>query len=273
MPHDPAVTLLFVLWSRLVRPVAVVGITLVAAGWALRPLEVEAWKAQERWQLNEGAPRVAGVIGQGGALALLGGFRSLAADLLWLQANACWERCDLAGTKAALALVEAVDPRPMVFWLNGARMIGYDMAVWRVEARGGEQAFPAAVRGRFEVEQALAAIAYLERAFVHHPDHPLLHIEIANLQLQRLGDISAAAEHYRRAAAQPTAPFYAARIHAELLWRLGREREAYEWLVALHPALPSQNPYALAEHVLARLREMEAILAIPPAARYSPGRP
>lgn len=272
MPHDPTVTLLLVLWSRMVRPAAVVGITLVAAGWALRPLEVAAWKAQEGWWPKEGALGVAGAIGQGGAFAQLGGFRSLAADLLWLQANACWERRDLAGTKAALVLVEAVDPRPMVFWLNGARMIGYDMAVWRIEAQGGEEAVPAAVRRRLEVEQALAAAAHLERAFVHHPDHPLLHIEIANLQLQRLGDLSAAAEHYRRAAVQPEAPFYAARIYAELLRRLGREREAHDWLVALHPTLPPGNPYAMADTVLARIREMEARLDLPPSSRYAPGR-
>lgn len=263
--------LLPLLLSRALRPGAVL-VALAAAGLALRPLEAGAWSAQERWQPARCARRVVGATGQGGALAQLGGFRSLAADLLWLHANACWERCDVAGTNAALALVATVDPQPLFFWLNGARMIGYDMALWRVEARGGEEAVPEAVRRRFEVEQALAAIAYLERAFVHHPDHPLLHIEIANLQLQRLGEVSAAAEHYRRAALQPTAPFYAGRIHAELLWGLGREREAHDWLVALHPTLPPGNPYAMADTVLARIREMEARLDLPPSSRYAPGR-
>ena len=209
---------------------------------------------------------------QGLSLGLLGGFRSLVADLLWLHANACWERCDAVGTRAALALVAAVDPRPVDFWLNGARMIGYDMPVWRIAALGGDEAVPAGVRRRFSEEQALAAIAHLEKAFVYHPDDPRLHIEIANLQLQKLDDVVAAAESYRLAARQPTAPFYAARIHAELLRRLGREREALVWLVALHPTLPQNNPYAMADTVLVRIRELEESLALAPAARYQPGR-
>jgi hypothetical protein len=201
---------------------------------------------------------------------MLGGFRSLAADLLWLRANACWEGCDIAGTRSALALVAAVDPRPVDFWINGARMIGYDMPVWRIDALGGDEAVPAVVRRRYAEEQALAAIAHLERAFASHPGDPLIEIEIANLQLQRLGDVAAAAEHYRRAAVQPTAPFYAARIHAELLRRLGREREALRYLVALHPGLPPRNPYAMADTVLERIRELEVSLRLAPADRYRP---
>lgn len=261
----------WVLWARVARPAAVLA-ALVVAGLVLRPLEAAACRAQGRWRPAGGGPDVAAALGQGGSLGQLGGFRALSADLLWLHANACWEHRDGAGTKAALAMVAAVDPRPMVFWLNGARMIGYDMSVWRVEALGGEDAVPAAVQRRFAQEQALAAIVHLERAFLYHPDHPLIHLEIANLQLQRLGDLQGAQEHYRRAAVQPLAPFYAARVYAELLRRLGREREAYEWLVALHPTLPSANPYAMADTVLARIREMEVLLTVPPSSRYEPER-
>lgn len=245
---------------------------LAAAGLALRPLEAPAWEAQQRLQPALRWKSVEGAMGQGVSLGLLGGFRSLVADLLWLRANACWEHCDADGTRAALALVAAVDPRPVDFWLNGARMIGYDMPVWRIDALGGEAAVPAGVRRRVGEEQARAAITHLERAFVHHPDHPLLQIEIANLELQRLEDVASAADWYRRAALQPTAPFYAARVHAELLRRLGREREAHAWLVALHPKLPLQNPYAMADTVLARIRELEESLALAPAARYQPRR-
>jgi hypothetical protein len=260
-----------VLLVRVGRPVVVL-LALVAAGLALQRVEAPAWDELQRRQPAMRWHSVEGVMGQGITFGLLGGFRSLAADLLWLHANARWERCDVAGTRAALALVAAVDPRPVDFWLNGARMIGYDMPVWRVAELGGEDAVPAVVRRRFEEEQARAAIAHLENGFASHPGHPLLHIEIANLQLQRLGEVAAAAEHYRLASVQPTAPFYAARVHAELLRRLGREREALAWLVALHPRLPPQNPYAMADTVLGRIRELEDRLALASAARYQPGR-
>ena len=257
----------------LTRAGAMLGV-LVAAGLALRPLEAPAWAAQVRqqpaleWRCLEGA------MGQGFSLGLLGGFRALAADLLWLRANASWERNDLSGTQAALRLVGAVDPRPVAFWLNGARMIGYDLPYWRIEVLGGEAALPATVVRHVHEEQARAAIAHLKKAFAHHPDHPLLHIEIANLLLQKLGDRPGAAERYRLAALQPAAPFYAARVHAELLRQLGRERDAYDWLVALHPTLPPEraNPHAMADTVLARIRELEEKLALAPADRYQPGR-
>ena len=259
------------LWSALVRAGAMAG-ALAVAGLALRPLEAPVWEAQVRRQPALEWRSVEGAMGQGLSLGLLGGFRALAADLLWLRANANWERCDIAGTKSALALVAAVDPRPIGFWLNGARMIGYDMPFWRIEAAGGEAAVPASVARHIEEAQARAAIAHLEKAFVHHPDHALLHIEIANLLLQKLGDLPGATEHYRLAALRPTAPYYAARIHAELLRRQGRERAAYDWLVALHPTLPPENPYAMADTVLARIRELEEKLALARVARYQPGR-
>lgn len=267
MTAAPLRSVVLSLLAKAARAALVVGV-LAAAGLALRPLEAPVWAAQERWQP---APELGGgqvVVGQGITLGLLGGLRSLTADLLWLRANACWERCDVSGTRAALALVAAVDPQPVDFWLNGARMIGYDMPVWRIDALGGDEAVLEVVRRRVAEEQALAAIAHLERAFACHPGNSLIEIEIANFQLQRLGEVEAAAEHYRRAAGRPTAPFYAARIYAELLRRLGREREALRWLVALHPTLPPTNPYAMADTVLERIRELEDRLCLPPAERY-----
>lgn len=259
-------------WEVATAHAGAAALVLGIAGWCVRPLEASAWANQVRAQPALEWRSVEGALGQGVSLGLLGGFRALAADLLWLRANASWERCDPAGTHAALALVAAIDPRPVGFWLNGARMIGYDMPYWRIDAMGGEAAVPAPVVRRLMDEQARAAVAHLEKAFVHHPDEPLLHIEIANFQLQRLGDLAGATEHYRRAALQATAPYYAARVYAELLRRQGRERSALDWLVALHPTLPPENPYAMAADVLARIRALEEKLALPPAARYQPGR-
>ncbi len=256
------------------RSLPVVLLVLVAAGLVLRPLEDAAWRAQVPERPGNGWRQVDGAAGRGLVFALLGGFRAVAADLFWLRANAAWERCDRAGTQAALGLVAAVDPRPVGFWLNGARMIGYDFPCWRIQELGGEAAVSPGVVRHVQEQQARAAIAHLERAFARHPDDPLVHIEIANLRLQRLGDVAGAAEHYQRAARQPTAPYYAARVHAELLRRLGRERAAHAWLVALHPTLPPEreNPYAMADTVLARIRALEERLALAPADRYQPGR-
>ena len=70
-------------------------------------------------------------------------------------------------------------------WSRVRTTTGCTMPCWRIEALGGEAALPATVVRHVHDEQARAAIAHLEKAFAHHPDHPLLHIEIANLLLQK----------------------------------------------------------------------------------------
>src|SRR5438105_14773400 len=94
--------------------------------------------------------------GSGGTLAMLGGMRHVLAGGFWLRANLAWERHDEAEVVALLHLTVAADERPMHFWLNGARMIAYDLPEW------SSAGVPAAVRGRIRAEQGQAAIAFLE---------------------------------------------------------------------------------------------------------------
>jgi hypothetical protein len=54
------------------------------------------------------------------------------------------------------------------------------------------------------------------------------------------------------------APYYAARIHAELLQSLGRPGEALVWLRRVLPGLPAGEPAARRPVVEARIRALEA---------------
>jgi len=210
-------------------------------------------------------------LGQGVTVALLGGFRSLVADFLWLANNAAWEARNLPKSQSLIRLTTAVDPRPLYFWINGARMIAYDMPVWRIDEQSNRKVLTEKARRQVDCEQAEVALELLEAALRHHPSNPLVSIEIANIHLRRLGDVETAARFYRAAASQPGAPGFAARIHAELLKKLGRRKEALEWLVAHHRKLDPQDPAALAAVVLQRIRELEESLAIPRPERYQPG--
>ena len=136
--------------------------------------------------------------GEGVMIGLLGGFRAVMADFLWVKTNAVWEDRDLPETQAMIRLVTTVDSRPLIFWVNGARMIAYDMPVWRTEEAGGDAIVPATVRRRFEVEQAEAALRLLRRGLSFHPEAPLLLIEMGNIHQRRLGDPAGGAEFYRR---------------------------------------------------------------------------
>jgi hypothetical protein len=130
-------------------------------------------------------------------------------------------------------------------------------------------------------EQAQLALAHLAEAQRFHAERSALAIEAGNLHLNQRGDVAAAAAAYREAAGRSDAPDYAARIHAELLRRLGRETEALAWLREHHTGLPGapgvERPTGMTERewawrveqamapvVRARIRELEASRADSP---------
>lgn len=237
---------------------------LVLAGLLLRPL------ANSAAPTDRPALGSASTAAQGLTLGVLGGFRGIAADFVWLRAYVVWEQEDAPKTETLLNLTTAIDPRPVYFWLNGARMLAYDLPVWRIREAGGFDAVPAALQQRIVAQQVGLALKFLERGRAQHPQDPAFWIEQASIELNRLHDRAAAAESYRRAWSLPGAPYYAARLHAQLLWQLGRRAEAYAWLAHLHPALPAHDESAAAGLVLARIRTLERELKIPADRAYRP---
>lgn len=235
-------------------------------GWLSEP----AWKTMRADEPALNVHELDQTLGQGLTLGLLGGFRAIVADFLWLRTNAAWEEQDLPATQNLIKLVSAVDPRPLFFWINGARIIGDDMPSWRIQAAGGYSTVPKSVQARFDSEQGQVALDHLRRGLTYHPHHPYLLVEMAGIYQRRLHDLNAAAEFMRRAAEQDGAPHYAARIHAELLRQMGRKREAYEWLKQVHPTLDPADPFAMSGVVLGRIRELEKELSIPESQGYRP---
>lgn len=241
---------------------------LVLAGVALRPLEQPAWEKISAQQPELRLESLKDALGQGVTVGLLGGFRAIVADLFWIRTNSVWETNDIPATQTSIKLVTAIDPRPLYFWLNGSRMIAYDMPNWRIDKAGGYDAVPASVRRRFDEEQSSIAVDYLETALDFHPAEPLLILEIGNVYLNRLKDLETAASYYLEASKQPGAPYYAARIYAELLRRLDRLPEAYAFLKELYGKLPKDDPMAQVSVILERIHELEEELKIPPAQRF-----
>jgi hypothetical protein len=264
------------LWTGLV-----VVVVMAVTGLVIRPFEEPAWQFVRAQQPALKLESLQGAMGQGVTVGLLGGFRAIAADFFWIKTNSVWETRDLPKTQTFITWVTAIDPRPLYFWMNGARMIAYDMPNWRIVAAGGYRRVPQSEQLRIDKEQAEVALKYLNEAFGHHPDAPLLHIEVANIYINRLKDTASAATAYRNAALQPGAPFYAGRLYAEMLRRLGRNTEAYEWLKQVYPTLPKKvDPQkgiteftvesAMAPLVLSRIRELEQELNIPDEKAFKP---
>ncbi len=245
-------------------------LVLAGAGAVLDRLVQPVWMAVRARQPALRLESTTAGLGQGVTLALLGGFRALVADLAWLRMYVLWERRDLPTCDSLIRLVGTLDPRPLDFWLNGARIIAFDFPVWRIEAEGGFERVPAEVQTRINREQALAALRHLDAARRFHPQTPDLWVERAGIELNRLQDLAAAAESYRRAWAEPRAPYFTARLHADLLRRLGRKADALAFLVQLHPTLPSEDEGAAAPRVLERIQELERELGVPADRSYRP---
>lgn len=252
------------------RALGVIFVTLLLTGLALQPVERPVWNQMREDQPALDLADLEGALGQGITVGLLGGFRALAANFMWLRANESWQRDDLPVTQTMIQFTTTIDPRPMFFWLNGARMIGYDMPVWRVREIGEWEDVPPTVIHKIEEEQATVAIRYLQRGLKYHPNHPLLYVDIANLYQRKVLDLDEAAKYYRLAAEAPNAPRYAARIYAEILKRADRPRDAYDWLVKLYPTLDRHAPGDRSDEVLSRIYSLEQELQIPKEKQFEP---
>ena len=243
---------------------------LALAGWGLQNLEAPLWTRVHSRQpaLRLDSPWASA--GQGVLLGVLGGFRSAVADILWLRMAGAWEVRDGPATERWLEMVTAIDPAPLYFWINGARIIAYDLPEWPQDETDERGAPTATLRSHRIRAAGLRARHRLEEARQFHPASTALWIEQANLELNRLGDLRAAATSYRRAWEQPQAPYYAARLHGELLRQLGEPAAALAWLVQLHPQLPAADGAAGAALVLARIRVLETQLGVPADQAYVP---
>jgi hypothetical protein len=251
------------------RAAAVLAAGLAIAEVGLSPLRESVRKAgATREQVaGTGEPRLAAarLIN----VAIPGGLRALVADGLWLKVYVAWAGRDRPRTERLIRLVSMVDDRPLEYWINGARIIACDIAEWRLSTDEAS-AVPAEVRRQIVDEQAWAALGHLAAAGACHPDKAAIWVERGNIQLYRRRDLARAAECYRQAAESPDAPFFAARIYAELLQRLGRDREAYAWLCRVHPTLPANDQAAMSGLVLRRIRELEKRLDLSPQEQYMP---
>lgn len=246
----------------------VVILVMALAGLLSYPVERNVWKELEADQPSLQLGSVEEALGQGVLIGMFGGFRTILADLLWLQGNFYWENYNIPATTTVINLTTTVDPRPMFFWMNGARMIGYDMPVWRIKEMGDFENVPEPVIARVQSEQGERAIELLDRAARYHPDNPAIFIEKGTFYREKIKDLDKSAEMYRLAAELPDAPAYAARIHAEMLKQAGRNYEAYVYLRKLYPTLSDSDTRDRKDVVLERIIELEQELEIPLEQRF-----
>ena len=202
-------------------------------------------------------------IGQLGFLAALSGFRSLVADVTFIQAHVAWERTEWGRLLLLCREATTLQPRSILFW---------DMAAWHMAWNASVAALhdPSlpddALRRKAQREYLALGKDFLERGIKNNPDRPQLYESLARLYRDKLNDHAAAAKYYARAAALAGAPEYDKRFAAyELSFAPGHEKQAYE---ALH-RLYLQGARERLPTLLKRLKTLEEKLNIPSSRRIS----
>lgn len=202
-------------------------------------------------------PALRDQIGQLGFIAGLSGFRSLVADVLFVQAHVAWERTDWGRVLLLFRQVTTLQPRAILFWDTAA----WHMA-WNASAAAMRDSTQPrlALRTKAQREYFQLGKDFLERGIKNNPDRPQLYEALARLYRDKYNDHEHAAEFFGKAAELPGAPSYVKRFAAyELSYCEGREREAYDRLHALYAAGESERLPTL----IRLLKDLEIKLAIP----------
>lgn len=200
-------------------------------------------------------------IGQLGFVAALSGFRAVVADFLFIRAYVAWERTDWNRVLFLFRQITTLQPRSILFW---------DMAAWHMAWNAGTAALNdptqprLALRIKAQREYFDLGRDFLERGIKNNPNRPQLYEALARLYREKYNDHARAAEYYAQAATKLGAPSYAKRFAAyELSYCEGREREAYDRLLALYQAGEKERLPTL----ITRLKFLEDKLNIAPDQR------
>ena len=199
-------------------------------------------------------------VGQTAFIAILGGFRSVVADLLFIDAHFAWERVDWSHLLLRLRQVTVLQPHVAMFW---------DIAAWHMAwnastAALNDTSLSPAAQKRLKREYIELGRDFLERGVANNPKNPQLYEALARLYRDKLNDHARASEKFIRASQLPNCAAYDERFAAyELSYCEGREREANDHLRALYDRGEKERLPTL----IARLHHLEEKLNISPAVR------
>jgi hypothetical protein len=235
---------------------------LIVAG--LAPLKWNLEKSIDTNHLSSGVLRHAidlrERVGQTAFIAILGGFRSVVADLLFIDAHFAWERVDWSHLLLRLRQVTVLQPHVTMFW---------DVAAWHMAwnastAAMNDTSLSAGARKRLQREYIELGRDFLERGVANNPKNPQLYEALARLYRDKLNDHAQASENFLKASRLPNCAAYDERFSAyELSYCEGREREAYDRLRALYDRGEKERLPTL----IARLHLLEEQLNISPVTR------
>lgn len=177
-------------------------------------------------------------IGQMGFLAALSGFRSLVADLLWIDAYAAWERVQYGRMNFLFQTVTTLAPHNVNFWQLASWHMAYNASVAVME----DKSLRFVQRKKAQQEYFLLGKDYLEQGILNNPKSYVLYEHLGTLYRYKFEDHCKAAEAYDKAKDAPNAPTYEKRFVAYELFNCpGHEREAWQRLRHLYDLGPQER--------------------------------
>lgn len=242
---------------------AIVIVALLMFGFIKLPLEREIAATHRQLHLRAVAfgLDLREQLGQSGFVAALSGFRSIVADILFIEAHVAWEQTEWGRLLLLFRQVTTLQPRAILFW---------DMAAWHmawnasVAALNDPKQPRLAPRVKAQREYFALGKDFLERGIRNNPERPELYEALGRLYRDKYQDHEHAAEFFDKAAERPGAASYDRRFAAyELSYCEGREREAYGRLRGLYDQSEKQRLPTL----IKRLKELENKLNVPPPQR------
>lgn len=244
---------------RLYRSYALVTALLLIFGLIRLPLETAL--TREHHQASFGNVQLnlslRSKIGQLGFLAALSGFRTLVADLLWIQAHTAWERVEYGTMYFMFNTVTTLAPHNVNFWDVSSWHMAYNASV---AVMNDPKEKRIAVKLKKQHEYFLIGKDFLERGIANNPKAYVLHQSLGAIYRDKLKDDWNAFLEYDKAAACPHAPTYEKRFAAYELSKVpGHEREAYDRLKKLYDMGPQERLPTLEKD----LQRMEEVLNIP----------
>lgn len=171
-------------------------------------------------------------IGQMAFLAALSGFRSIVGDFLFIQAHTSWERVEWGRVALLMSQVTSLEPRNVHYWDTAAWHMAWNASA---AARYDEKQPREALRIKSEREYFLLGENFAKSGIQNNPDRYNLYERLGMIYRDKLVDHCRAAEAFESSARADKAPQYEKRmVLYELAQCPGREREAYERMLALY---------------------------------------
>lgn len=215
---------------RSLRSITIGAALLIAGGWALLPLSRALQRAEQAAGLSQPPLPVMSsardTLAEQLSFFTLGGLRSLAAEILVLDATGAWLERDWPRAERRWEMITTLCPHRPNYWINAAR----DMATNAAGSAALDSSLTIPEQEALSRRYIARGEEFLLSGAEHNPQSALLYMRLGDLyaDLNRRPDFTRAAGAYRRAVELGGSPLYKRQEFYSLCRIRGREQEAWQ---------------------------------------------